>query len=148
VIWMVGHPGALEQGGRPWLEAAGAAAQPAGAGGGGGGEDGASRREQGAAGAVEVVAVVVVTDQHGVDWVEVGGGDRRPVNFRELESQPKLYQRPRGVEARVGQQPPLAHLDQGHRAADVGDAGGRHAPAFGACRALPWRACLTAHSRA
>jgi hypothetical protein len=41
----------LEQGGRPWLEAAGVAAQPAGAGGGGGGggggEDGASRREQG-----------------------------------------------------------------------------------------------------
>jgi hypothetical protein len=44
---------------------------------GGGGEDGASRREQGPAGAVEVVAVVVVTDQHGVDWAEVGGGDRR-----------------------------------------------------------------------
>jgi hypothetical protein len=34
----------LEQGGGPWLEAAGVAAQPAGTGGG---EDGASRREQG-----------------------------------------------------------------------------------------------------
>src|SRR5215216_1785654 len=65
----------LEQGGRRWLEAAGVAAQPAGAGGGG--EDGASRWEQGPAGAVEVVAVAVVTDQHGVDWAEVGGGDRR-----------------------------------------------------------------------
>ena len=33
------------------------------------------------------------------------------------------------------------------RAADVGDAH-CHAPALGACRALPSRACLTAHSRA
>jgi hypothetical protein len=73
----------LEQGGRPGLEAAGVAARPAGA--------------------VEVVAVVVVTDQHGVDWAEVGGGDRRPVSFRELEPQPKLYRRPGGVEGRIGQ---------------------------------------------
>jgi Methyltransferase domain len=40
-----------------------------------------------------------------------------------------------------------AHLDQGRRAADVGDAH-CHVPALGACRVLPWRAWLTAHSRA
>jgi hypothetical protein len=66
----------LQPGGRPWLEAAGVAAEPPGAGDGG--EDGAGRGEQGAAGGVEVVAVVVVAEQHRVDQSQVGGGDRRP----------------------------------------------------------------------
>ena len=66
----------LQAGGRPWLEAAGVA--PESSGPGGGGDDGAGRRQQGAAGGVEVVAVVVVAEQDGVDWAQVGGGDRRP----------------------------------------------------------------------
>jgi len=42
------------------------------------------------AGGVEVVAVVVVAEQDRVDWAEVGGVIAGPVNFRELEPQPKL----------------------------------------------------------
>jgi hypothetical protein len=57
---------------------------------GGGGEDHTGRQEQGAAGGVEVVAVVVVAEQDRVDWAEVGGGDRRAGQLRELEPQPKV----------------------------------------------------------
>jgi hypothetical protein len=81
-------PRRLELGGRPRGQAAGVAAQPAAAGSGR--EDDTGRREQGPASAVEVVAVVVVTDQHGVDWPRSVAAIARPVNFRELEPQPKL----------------------------------------------------------
>jgi hypothetical protein len=65
----------LQSGGRPWLEAAGVAAQPPAAGGGG--EDDTGRWEQGPAGGIQVVAVVVVAEQDGVDRAQVGGRDRR-----------------------------------------------------------------------
>jgi hypothetical protein len=91
-----------------------------------------------------VAAVVVVTSTASIGprSVAVIAG---PVNFRELEPQPKLY--PGG--RRSGRSAAAtAHLEQGRRAADVGDAGCRHPPTFGACRGLPWRTWLTAHSRA
>jgi hypothetical protein len=71
-----------------------------------GGEDGASRRGAGPAGAVEVVAVVVVTDQHGVDRAEVGGGDRRAGQLPEAGAPAEAVPAARGVEGRIGQQPP------------------------------------------
>jgi hypothetical protein len=57
---------------------------------GGGDEDHTGRREQGPASGVEVVAVVVVAEQDRVAWAEVGGVIAGPVNFRELEPQPKV----------------------------------------------------------
>jgi hypothetical protein len=93
--------------------------------------------------------VVVVTDQHGVDWAEVGGGDRRAGQLPGVGAPAEAVPAARGGCRRSDRSAAAtAHLDQGRRAPDVGDAGCRHPPAFGACRGLPWRAWLTAHSRA
>jgi hypothetical protein len=70
-----------------------------------------------------------------------------PVSFRELGPSRRCSGGPGGRRSDRSAAA-TAHLDQGRRAAGVGDAGCRHAPAPGACRALPSRACLTAHSRA
>jgi hypothetical protein len=115
---------------------------------GGGGEDHTGRREQGLAGGVEVVAVVVVAEQDRVDWAEVSGGDRRAGQLSGAGAPAEGVAAARGGRRSDRSAAATAHLDQGRRAAGVGDAGCRHAPAPGACRALPSRACLTAHSRA
>jgi hypothetical protein len=93
----------LQLGGRPWLEAAGVAAEPVGPGGGG--EDHTGRREQGAAGSVEVVAVVVVAEQDRVDWAEVGGGDRRAGQLSGAGAPAEAVAPPAHLEQAVG--PPM-----------------------------------------
>jgi hypothetical protein len=62
-------------------------------------DDDVGRAQQRAAGGVEVVGVVVVAAQHGVDWREVGRGDRRTGDWRDGAPQPKEYRRPGGSRA-------------------------------------------------
>jgi hypothetical protein len=105
----------LQSGGRPWLEAAGVAAQPPAAGGGG--EDDTGRWEQGPAGGIQVVAVVVVAEQDGVDRAEVGGGDRRAGQLAGARAPAEAVPAPRGgkVGSVSSRQPSTSSRPSGRR---------------------------------
>jgi hypothetical protein len=66
--------------------------------------------------------VVVVREQDRVDWTELGGGDRRTGELARSRPPAEAVAPAGGIEGRVGEEPPAAHLEQHRWAADVGDA--------------------------
>jgi hypothetical protein len=105
-------------GARPGSEPAGVAAEPPRPRPGG--DRRRRRRQQRPTGSVEIVVVVIVAEEDGVDRTDFLGGDRRVGQLGRAGAPAEAVLAARGIEGRIGQQPPAGELDQDGGAADVG----------------------------